>query len=115
MLLFIVLFFPGILYTYAAEYLMKRRLDTHYFVFLAMFNVLAINFISMLLRDIVTIFFFVENYQLAVESMENLVKQTIYSGFVGFPLCILEAIIGKYVSLRLEDTKKEAENEEKPQ
>lgn len=115
MLLFIVLFFPGILYAYAAEFLMKRRLDTHQFVFLAMFNILAINFISMFLRDIVTVFLFVENYQLAVESMDNLIKQTIYSGFVGFPLCILEAIIGKHISLRLEDSKKEPEDEEKPQ
>ena len=47
MLQFITLIFPGILFAYVAEYLMKRRLDTHHFIFLSLFNILTINFIAM--------------------------------------------------------------------
>ena len=110
MLLFIVLFFPGILFAYAAEYLMKRRLDTHGFLFLAMFNILAINFAAMLLRDVVTMFLVPEDYRMAVDSMEHFVRQIIFSGILGTPLCLLEAVIGKHVSLRLEDTRQHEEN-----
>lgn len=115
MLLFIVLFFPGILFAYAAEYLMKRRLDTHRFLFLAIFNILAINFIAMALRNVVTVFLTGEDYRMAVDSMDHFVKQIIFSGIVGAPLCLVEALIGKHVSLELEDSKKEQKDEEKPQ
>lgn len=110
MLLFIVLFFPGILFAYAAEYLMKRRLDTHGFLFLAVFNILAINFIVMLLRNWITVFLSPDDYRLVVDATDNFVKQIIFSGIVGLPLCLLEALIGKHVSLRLEDTKQDEEN-----
>ncbi|MGM9604548.1 MAG: hypothetical protein ACI3XG_05740 [Faecousia sp.] len=111
MLLFIVLFFPGILFAYAAEFLMRRRLDRHSFFFLVVFNILAINFVAMLLRNVVTVFLTGEDYKMAIESMDHFVKQIIFSGIVGAPLCLLEAIIGRYVTLRLDDTKKEAEAE----
>ena len=85
MLQFITLIFPGILFAYVAEYLMKRRLDTHHFIFLSLFNILTINFIAMLLRDVFTVFLTSDDYKLVVESMENSIKQIVFSGIVGVP------------------------------
>ena len=112
MLQFITLIFPGILFAYVAEYLMKRRLDTHHFIFLSLFNILTINFIAMLLRDVFTVFLTSDDYKLVVESMENSIKQIVFSGIVGVPLALLEALADKYLSLRLEDSAKQKQDEE---
>lgn len=112
MLEFVAIILPGVLFAYAAEALMRRRLDTHYFLFLAAFNVLALNFTALLLRNFIMDFLSEDGYALASGNMEYataLLKQIIYSVLSGIPLCLVEAFIGKYISFHLDDTKKEDE------
>ena len=114
MLEFVAIILPGVLFTYGAEALMKRRLTTHYFIFLAAFNILAMNFAALLFRNIIADFLSADGYLLASGNMEYataLIKQIMYACLTGIPLCLAEAFIGRYVHLSLDDTKKE--NEEK--
>ena len=110
MLEFVAIILPGVIFAYAAEALMRRRLGTHYFLFLAAFNILALNFAALALRNIVADFLSADGYLLATGNMDYataLLKQIIYSVLSGIPLCVVEAFIGKYISIHLDDTKKE--------
>ena len=116
MLEFVAIILPGVVFAYAAEALMKRRLTTHYFIFLAAFNILAMNFAALLFRNIIADFLTADGYLLAAGNMEYataLLKQIIYACLTGIPICLVEAFIGKYVYLSLDDTKeKDKENNE---
>ena len=115
MLEFVAIILPGVIFAYAAEALMKRRLATHYFIFLAAFNVLALNVAALALRNIIADFLSADGYLLATGSMEYataLLKQIIYSCLSGIPLCVVEAFIGRYICLSLDDTKKEEEHKD---
>ena len=110
MLEFVAILLPGVIFAYAAEALMKRRLTTHYFLFLAAFNILALNVASLVLRNFIADFLSADGYALASGNMEYataLLKQIIYACLAGIPLCLVEAFIGKYIHLSLDDTKKE--------
>ena len=110
MLEFVAILLPGVVFAYAAEALMKRRLTTHYFLFLAAFNILALNVASLVLRNFIADFLSADGYALASGNMEYataLLKQIIYACLAGIPLCLVEAFIGKYIHLSLDDTKKE--------
>ena len=110
MLEFVAILLPGVIFAYAAEALMKRRLSTHYFLFLAAFNILALNVASLVLRNFIADFLSADGYALASGNMEYataLLKQIIYACLAGIPLCLVEAFIGKYIHLSLDDTKKE--------
>ena len=110
MLEFVAIILPGVVFAYAAEALMKRRLTTHYFLFLAAFNILALNVASLVLRNFIADFLSADGYALASGNMEYataLLKQIIYACLAGIPLCLVEAFIGKYIHLSLDDTKKE--------
>lgn len=114
MLEFVAIILPGIVFAFAAERLMKRRLDTHYFVFLAAFHILALNFAALVLRNIIADFLSTDGYVLASGNMdyaEALLKQSLYAILTGIPLCLVEAFIGRYISVSLDDTKKEDENQ----
>lgn len=116
MLEFVAIILPGVIFAYAAECLMKRRLDTHYFLFLVAFNILALNFAALALRNYIADFLSEDGYLLASGNMDYataLLKQIIYSILSGIPLCLVEAFIGRYISISLDDTKKEEEKEEK--
>lgn len=111
MLEFVVIILPGVVFAYAAEFLMKRRLSTHYFLFLVAFNILALNFASLELRNVTADFLSADGYALASGNMDYavaLLKQMIYACLAGVPLSIVEAFIGKYISLSLDDTGEEA-------
>ena len=116
MLEFIAILFPGVIFAYAAQTLMKRRLSTHYFLFLTAFNILALNFAALLLRNFITDFLSDDGYALSSGYMDYataLLRQITYACLSGVPLCLVEAYIGKYVHLRLDKAKKEEkENEE---
>ena len=88
MLEFVVIFLPGVIFAWAAEHLMKRKLDTHYFLFLTAFNILASG---------------------TMDYTTSALKQALYSILSGFPLCLVEAFIGRYVFVSLDDTNKEEE------
>ena len=116
MLEFVVILLPGILFAYAAEWLMKRRLGTHHFLFLSAFNVLVLNFSTLMLCDFMADFLSADGYVLALGSMQyatTLLKQIIFIALVGIPLCLVEAFIGRYISISLDDTKKEKEEKAK--
>lgn len=113
MLEFVAIILPGVIFAYAAECLMKRRLDTHYFLFLEAFNILALNIAALALRNFIADFLSEDGYILASGNMEYtaaLLKQIIYAVLAGIPLCLAEAFIGRYISVSLDDTKKEEEN-----
>ena len=112
MLEFVAIILPGVIFAYAAEALMRRRLGTHYFLFLAAFNILALNIAALLLRNFIMDFLSEDGYILASGSMEYataLFKQIIYACIAGVPLCLVEAFVGKYIHLRLDDTREEGE------
>lgn len=114
MLEFVAIILPGVVFAYAAEFLMKRRLNTHYFLFLVAFNILALNFLSLELRNVTADFLSEDGYALASGNMDYavaLLKQMIYACLAGVPLSIVEAYIGKYVSLSLDDTGEKAGDE----
>ena len=55
-----------------------------------------------------------DGYVLASGNMdyaEALLKQSLYAILTGIPLCLVEAFIGRYISISLDDTKKEEENQ----
>ncbi len=110
MLEFVAILFPGVIFAYAAQTLMKRRLSTHYFLFLAAFNILALNFAALLLRNFIVDFLSDDGYALSSGYMDYataLLRQITYACLSGVPLSLAEAFIGKYIQLRLDDTKKE--------
>ena len=110
MLEFVAIILPGIIFAYAAERLMKRRLDTHYFLFLSAFNILALNIAALALRNFIADFLSEDGYVLASGNMDYvpaLLKQMLYAALSGIPLCLVEAFIGRYISVSLDDTKKE--------
>lgn len=112
MLEFVAIFLPGVIFACAAEHLMKRKLDTHYFIFLAAFNILVLNIAALALRSIIADFLSQDGYIMASGIMDyatSLLKQALYSILSGFPLCLVEAFIGRYVFVSLDDTKKEEE------
>ena len=112
MLEFVAIFLPGVIFACAAEHLMKRKLETHYFIFLAAFNILALNVAALALRSIIADFLSQDGYILASGTMDyatSLLKQALYSVLSGIPVCLVEAFIGRYVFVSLDDTKKEEE------
>ena len=112
MLEFVVIILPGVIFAWAAEHLMKRRLDTHYFLFLTAFNILALNVAALALRNLIADFLSPDGYLLSSGTMDyatSLLKQAIYSLLSGVPLCLVEAFIGRYIFVSLDDTKKEEE------
>lgn len=112
MLEFVVIILPGVIFAWAAEHLMKRKLDTHYFLFLTAFNILALNVAALALRNLIADFLSPDGYILSSRIMdyaESLLKQALYSLLSGVPLCLVEAFIGRYVFVSLDDTKKEEE------
>ena len=110
-----------------ADFKGRKKIFFNVFLFMAVLSLffmafadnyyilLAINFIAMALRNVVTVFLTGEDYRMAVDSMDHFVKQILFSGIVGAPLCLLEALIGKHVSLELEDSQKEQKDEGKSQ
>lgn len=112
MLEFVAIFLPGVIFACAAEHLMKRKLDTHYFIFLAAFNILVLNIAALALRSIIADFLSQDGYILASGTMDyaaSVLKQALYSILSGFPLCLVEAFIGRYVVVSLDNTNKEEE------
>ena len=116
MLEFIAIILPGVVFAYAAQVLMKRKPTTHSFLFLAAFNILALNFAALLLRNFITDFLSEDGYALASGYMDYttaLLRQITFACLTGVPLCLAEAYIGRYVHLSLDKAKKEEkENEE---
>ena len=115
MLEFIAILFPGVIFAYAAQTLMKRKLTTHSFLFLAAFNILALNFAALLLRNFITDFLSEDGYALSSGYMDYataLLRQITFACLSGVPLCLVEAYIGKYVHLRLDKAKKEEKGNE---
>lgn len=113
MLEFVAIFLPGVIFACAAEHLMKRKLDTHHFIFLAAFNILALNIAALALRSIIADFLSQDGYILSSGTMDyatSLLKQALYSVLSGIPVCLVEAFIGRYVFVSLDDTKKEEED-----
>ena len=113
MLAFAVVILPGVLFAYAAEWLMKRKLNTHSFLFLAAFNVLSMNLIALALDMVPEIFLSAEGYNLAIRNMDYataLVKYIVFTALPGIPLCLAEAFLGRFLSISLDDTKKDEEN-----
>lgn len=43
MLEFVFILFPGIIISYVVEYLMRKKVTRHQFIFLCVFNILALN------------------------------------------------------------------------
>ena len=110
MLEFVAILLPGVIFAYAAEALMRRRLGTHYFLFLAAFNILVLNMVALALHTIPADFLTGDGYILASGSMEYataLIKQIIYTCVFGVLLCLLEVFVGRFVHLHLDDTKEE--------
>ena len=110
MLEFVAIFLPGVIFACAAEHLMKRKLDTHYFIFLAAFNILVLNIAALALRSIIADFLSQDGYILASGTMDyaaSVLKQALYSILSGFPLCLVESFIGRYVVVSLDNTNKE--------
>ena len=114
MLEFVAILFPGVIFAYAAQALIKRKLSAHSFVFLAAFNILALNFAALLLRNFIVDFLSDDGYALASGYMDYataLLRQITYACLAGIPLALVEAFIGKYIHLSLDDTKKEETEE----
>lgn len=117
MLEFVIIVLPGIIFAYFAEFLMKRRLHPHSFLSLAAFNVLVLNVVALALHSITTDFLSVDGYTLALGNMDyatGVIKQIVLSALAGIPLCLVEAFIGRFISVSLDDTKRsKKEDEEK--
>lgn len=116
MLEFVVIVLPGIIFAYFAEFLMKRRLHPHSFLSLAAINVLVLNVVALALHSITTDFLLADGYTLALGNADyaiGVIKQIILSALAGIPLCLVEAFLGRFISVSLDDTgrgKKEEEN-----
>lgn len=116
MLEFVILVLPGIIFACFAEFLMKRRLHPHSFLSLAAFNVLVLNVVALALHSITTDFLQADGYTLALGNADyalGVIKQIILSALAGIPLCLVEAFLGRFLSVSLDDTgrgKKEEEN-----
>lgn len=115
MLEYVSILLPGLLFAYAVEVLMKRKLSKSGFLCLSAVNILALNALLLLLRgDEIVLFRDAGGYVLALSNMEYatiLLKQMILTCLAGIPLCLAEAFIGKYIHLSLDDTKKEEAHE----
>lgn len=110
MLEFVCIILPGVFFAYAAEALMNRQLTRHGFGFLAVTNVLLMNAAVLAFRNYFADFLTDDTYALALGSLDAttaLMKQLIFSGVIGVPLCLIEAFAGRFLRLRLEDTGKE--------
>ena len=110
MLEIVSIMFPGIIFAYAAEYLMHKKVSRHYFIFLCIFNIFALNVASLLLRDYLAFFLTADGYSQAVGSKDTaavLLKHLVFACVAGVPLSFVEAYIGKAFSVHLE--KKEGE------
>ena len=116
MLEYVSILLPGVIFAYAAQALMKRRLSKSGFLFLSAVNILALNALLLLLRgDEIMLFRDANGYVLALSNMEYataLLKQMILTCLAGIPICLVEAFIGRYIHLSLDDTKKEEEKHE---
>ena len=107
---FVVILLPGIVFSHGAEHLMKRKLDTHYFVFLSAFNILVLNIAALALRSIIADFLSQDGYLMSSGTMDyatSLLRQALYSLLSGIPVCLAEAFLGRYLFISLDDTKKE--------
>ena len=115
MLEYVSILLPGVIFAYATEALMKRRLSKSGFLFLSAVNILALTALLLLLRgDEIVLFRDAGGYVLALSNMEYatiLLKQMILTCLAGIPLCLAEALIGRFLHLSLDDTGKEGKHE----
>lgn len=115
MLEIVAILFPGIIFAYAAEYLMHKQVSRHYFIFLCVFNIFALNVASMLLRDYLMFFLTADEYSQALGSKDYaavLLKHLVFACAAGVPLSIAEAFIGKVFSIHLEKKEDQKEHEQ---
>lgn len=114
MLEFVMILLPGVLLTYGTEFLMKRRLQRRTFLLLMVFHILALNGVLLALGAIPEAFLHGDGYTWALTSMEYataLIKQFLFTALVGIPLALIEAVLGRFLRLSLDDTRKEASHE----
>lgn len=117
MLEFVFILFPGIIISYVVEYLMHKKVTRHQFIFLCVFNILALNFAVLLFRPTMIDRLIGGGYISAMEDENNAkaaILQVIYSFVAGVPLSIAEAFTGKIFSARLEDVSKRDEDSHEP-
>ncbi len=113
MLEFVFIMFPGIIVSYAVEYLMRKRMNRHQFVFLCVFNILVLNLAVLMFRHSMMDYLIGGGYANAMDDENGAnaaILQVIYSFIAGIPLGIIEAFIGKVFSARLVDTSKKDED-----
>ncbi len=108
MLEFVCYILPGVFFTFVVEALMHKRFSLHDFLFLAVGNVILINFLTEGIRFFVVFFVFLENTELESANGSAAIaflKYIAVAGVTGLVVSVLEAFLGKHLSLRLEDTK----------
>lgn len=108
MLDFVCVILPGIFLTFVVEALLRKKFSVHDFLFLAVANIILLNFFSLGIRHFVVQFIFVEPSQLNYDesvSASAFLKYMEVTGVVGVAMGLLEAFLCNHVSLYLENTK----------
>lgn len=108
MLEFVIILLPGVLIALCAQRLMRCPLDRHALLFLLVLNILVLNLAALVLRNFIMDFLSTDSYALATGTLaysQGLLHQLLYQLLAGIPLCLLEAYLGRYISVRLDDTK----------
>ncbi len=111
MLEFVCYILPGVFFTFVVEALMRKRFSLHDFLFLAVGNVILLNFLAVGIRFFVVFFIFPDQTQLesasetaAAAAAAAYLKYIMVAGVTGLVVSVLEAFLGKHLSLRLEDS-----------
>lgn len=115
MLEIVSIMFPGIIFAYVAEYLMHKKVSRHYFIFLCIFNIFALNVASLLLRDHLLFYLTSDGYTRVIgnETISTVsLKHLTFACVAGVPVSIVEAFIGRIFSLHLEKKEGEEQHEQ---